>query len=411
MRFFFADSQDHVDPKFNFLTDTYNPDRFAQRDDEYPHEYFDSPPYDGLLVSRAIVGDDSFKGKYTTAQAMRFRRDGAGKFLRYDADTLKGELMGDCGAFSYVNLYEPPYTEEEMVDYYAECRFTLAVSIDHVILAYDESQEGPNLFGSLLPAEWARRFELTLRNAERFLDRCQRVQAPFRPIGVAQGWGPRSYAEATRRLVEMGYDYVALGGMVPLKTDQIHRVVDAVRQVSPTVDLHLFGFTKADSIEEFAKYNLASFDSTSPMLRAFKDGKCNYFDGKKWYTAIRVPQADENRKFKQSVLAGHKDQKRLRQQEGDALTSLRSYSEGCGDIESVLDKLDAYGHEFSDRVPLSAYRDVLEARPWEVCKCKVCREVGIEVIIFRGSNRNRRRGFHNLWTFHQKLLSLRLVTA
>ena len=153
MRFFFADSLDQVDPKFDFRTDTYNPDRYVQRDDEYPHEYFAEAPYDGMLVSRAIVGDDSFKGKYTTAQAMRFRRDGADRFLRYDPEKLKGDLMGDCGAFSYSDLPEPPYSIDEMVDYYSECRFTTAVSIDHVILSYDESLDGPNLFGSMLPLD------------------------------------------------------------------------------------------------------------------------------------------------------------------------------------------------------------------------------------------------------------------
>ena len=34
-------------------------------------------------------------------------------------------------------------------------------------------------------------------------------------------WSPRSYAAAVTELQELGYDYIALGGMVPLKTAQI----------------------------------------------------------------------------------------------------------------------------------------------------------------------------------------------
>jgi len=406
MKFFFADSQDHVDPHFDFVRDAYHPARYVQRDDVYPHEYFEEPPYDGMLVSRAIVGDDGFKGKYTTAQAIRFRRDGADRFLRYE-----GALMGDCGAFSYINLPNPPYQVDEIVDYYADCHFTLAVSIDHVILGYDESADSPSLFNAMLPPEWVRRFDLTLELAAKFHKRCREVAAPFRPVGVAQGWSPNSYAEAARRLIDMGYDYVALGGMVPLKKEQIHQIVDRVRQVSPSVDLHLFGFTKADSVQEFTKYGIASLDSTSPMLRAFKDGKSNYFNGDRWYTAIRVPQADENRKFKQAILAGHKDQRRLRTLEQEALNGLRSYDRRESSLDKTLSAVEAYGGEFSEHPPMAAYREVLEDRPWSSCPCKVCRDVGIEVILFRGSNRNRRRGFHNLWAFHRKLQGVRMATV
>ncbi len=43
----------------------------------------------------------------------------------------------------------------------------------------------------------------------------------------------------------------------------------------------------------------------------------------------------------------------------------------------------------------------LEDRPWEKCGCEICQRWGIEVIIFRGNNRNRRRGFHNTYVFYR----------
>ena len=43
----------------------------------------------------------------------------------------------------------------------------------------------------------------------------------------------------------------------------------------------------------------------------------------------------------------------------------------------------------------------LQDAPWKRCNCDVCSAVGVEVIIFRSSNRNKRRGFHNLGVYHK----------
>ncbi len=417
MKFIFADSQDYIDPGFDFLSEAYSLDRRVQHDDVYAHEFFEAAPYDGMLVSRATVGDASLKGKYTTSQSVRFRRDGARAFLRFP----KGELFGDCGAFSYVREEKPPYAIPEMTDYYAACGFTHAVSIDHVILGYDEKLDDPSLFGGRtnpadhdgVPEDWKFRYNLTLELAQEFLLYCQASRAPFQAIGIAQGWSPFSYREAVRRLVDMGYEYIALGGMVPLMAPQIRRVLDEVRQVAPDVKIHLFGFTKADDLGDFVPYNLESFDSTSPLLRAFKDDKKNYLtrglEGQpnRWFTAIRVPHADDNNKFKRDILAGVKEQKQLRSLEARALDTLRLYAARDAGVDETLEAIAQYGIEFGKKVPLRAYRDTLEARPWDSCACRACRESGIETLIFRGSNRNRRRGFHNLWTFYEHLHALR----
>lgn len=403
MKFLFADSLDQIDPGFDFERDEYSPNRRVQRDDVYPHEYFDAPPYDGILVSRAVLGDRSSKGKYTTAQSMRFKREGARSFLRYNPSS-GGAIMGDCGAFSYLKADMPLYSVPEMVEYYEECGFTHGVSIDHVIRGYTEQGH----LSDFVPEDWRRRYTLTLRLAEEFLLYCANHGVSFQPIGVAQGWSPESYREASRQLVAMGYDYIGIGGMVSLRTSQIHRVLETIREVVPsTVHLHLFGFTKAQSIGEFIKYGIESFDSTSPMIRAFKDARSNYLLGKEWYCSIRIPSADENPHFKEEILAGRKNQQRLRDLERSSLTALRLYAASKLGIEQVLNTIVEYGLEFTDKVPIERYRKVLTERPWEQCQCRICRDSGVEVMIFRGSNRNRRRGFHNLWEFHRQLRAVR----
>ena len=37
------------------------------------------------------------------------------------------------------------------------------------------------------------------------------------------------------------------------------------------------------------------------------------------------------------------------------------------------------------------------------CPCEICRRLGIHVMLFRGAERNRRRGFHNLFVFYRRL--------
>ena len=77
MKFFFPDSQDLVDPSFDFRTERRSETRVRQRDDLYPHEIFAEPPYDGMLVSKGIVdGTGSDERTYTLAQRHRLFREG-----------------------------------------------------------------------------------------------------------------------------------------------------------------------------------------------------------------------------------------------------------------------------------------------------------------------------------------------
>ncbi|MFC2034897.1 tRNA-guanine transglycosylase DpdA [Chloroflexota bacterium] len=399
MKFFFADSLDQIDPGFDFIKDQYSEDRQPHRDDYYPHEFFKVPPYDGILVSRAVIGDLSQKGKYTTSQSMRFKRDGARAFLRY-YPSVGGSIMGDSGAFSYIKEDYPPYNPSEMVDYYTECGFTHGVSIDHVILGYNEQ---PHLLG-LIPEEWKKRFDITLELANEFMNCCKSRDISFQPIGVAQGWSPKSYSDSAQELEKMGYQIIAIGGLVPLQAPQIHNVLIKVRNhLSSHTKLHLFGFSKVHNIGEFTKYGIESFDSTSPMIRAFKDARNNYLFKDRWYSSIRIPSAEDNPFFKQEILAGRKNQEKLRYLEKEALDVLRLYAGHKLDLDKTIEKVIEYGAEFSNKIDIPRYREVLRDRPWEKCECEVCSTVGIEVIVFRGANRNRRRGFHNLWEFYRQL--------
>jgi hypothetical protein len=415
LKFIYADSLDFIDPRYDFATDTNGPGRQLYWDDQYPHEFMKTPPYDGILVSRGIVGDHRFSGRYTAGQAMRFRRVGARKFLRFEGGELSAKpIFGDCGAFSYVNEATPPYTSQEILEFYTDGGFTHGCSVDHVIFDFDRDAKG--LDGA---SENARaRFDVTLANAEDFLALARRYPA-FTPLGVVQGWSPESKAIAAQRLEAMGYDYLAVGGMVPLNARSIHLCLRAIRQkLKPKTRLHLLGFAKAEQIAEFAGYGIESFDSTSPLLRAFKDARANYYvlkaDGSlDYYAALRIPQSTENPRLMRAAKEGRYRQEDLVQLEREALTAVRAFDQGQGSMERALETILAYNKVFNwddsrsveqnERVlqnTRAALLRTLTDRPWKSCRCRVCETASVEVMIFRSSNRNKRRGFHNLGVYY-----------
>lgn len=429
MRFVFADSVDTVDPEYDFVADRNGVGRLVHRDDQYPHEFLEQAPYDGILVSRGIVGDVRHPGKYSEAQLMRFRREGARRFLRYPLHRFPGSLlMGDCGAFTYRNLPEPPYRAADTVEFYADGGFSHGCSPDHLIFDFDEV--GVNRTLQEVPEDVRRRYEITLQNASEFLKVSAAIGGGFSPMGVIQGWSADSMAKAARSLIRMGYDYLAIGGTVPLKIDQIRRVLQAIRDAVPDrVQLHLLGFGKIEELAVLERYRVTSFDTTSPLLRAFKDARKNYWvrtaDGDlSYYTAIRIPQATENNKLKHKALEGSLNQEHARRLEDLALNTVRSYASGSATLDESLNAVMDYwtilnwDEETSPSRRAAAavrqrklYADTLGDRPWEQCGCRVCRESGVEAVIFRTSNRNKRRGIHNLHVFHTHLNEFRQACA
>ncbi len=423
MKFIFSDSLDMVDPEFDFIEDRSASNRRPYWDDAYPHEIFESPPYDGMLVSKATVGDYRVKGQYNESQTMRFYRVGVREFLRLNEPKYSTmPIFGDCGAFSYVQADTPPYSPEEIVDFYNSCSFTHGCSVDHIIFDYFDSCVG--LEGGSEDAR--RRFDITLENANTFLKAHKAQQSTFIPLGVVQGWSSGSMAEAARQLCAMGYTYIAIGGLVPLKASQIHKIIQAVQASVPqNTRIHLLGFAKADVIAEFVPYNITSFDTTSPLIRAFKDEKKNYYalneSGElSYFTAIRVPQATENGRLKRAAKEGKINQEEMLALETISLTTLRAFDHGTASIEETLEVVISYNvflesslHDNTiDRDKLAKkleplYRNTLQAQPWKECACPICKQIGIEVIIFRGSNRNRRRGMHNLFVYHNRIKQLR----
>jgi queuine/archaeosine tRNA-ribosyltransferase len=209
----------------------------------------------------------------------------------------------------------------------------------------------------------------------------------------------------------MGYDYIALGGMVPLKTPEIEACLRAIEDVRLSkTRLHLLGITRTELVKNYERYGVTSFDSTSPFRQAFKDDRDNYYTRKRKYLAIRVMQIDANHRLKQRVLAGELDQNQGRTLEQKCLRTLLAYDRDECSIERTLNALHAYDSFLGEPDRMEEYSRTLRDRPWRKCRCGICAVVGIHVVIFRGTERNKRRGFHNLFVFN-KLLQKELALA
>lgn len=423
MKFLYSDTQDYVDPAYDFVNDRTSINRERYWTDAYAHELMTPTPYDGLLVSMSAVrqarGVAASKVRYSTKEEQRLLRDGARKFLRFGGARFNDlMLMGDCGAFAYVESSKPAFSPTEVFEFYSEAGFTHGVSPDHII--FDCHISNPPARAT--SAEVQERYEITLDNAESFIRLARQEDEPFEPLGAVQGWSPDSMAESARLLEKMGYRYLAIGGLVPLKVNVIKVVLGAIRQkIRAATNIHLLGFAKADHIQSFTSFGITSFDSTSPLIRAFKDEKSNYYiespnGGLDYYTAIRIPQALENNRLVQGVKRGIFNAENLQLREIRALSTLRDYDQGRAKAADTLDAIMDY-HQFLLRgnadSPVqrenalikmrSQIERTIEEMPWKRCNCDICRAVGVEVIIFRSSNRNKRRGFHNLGVYHRHL--------
>jgi hypothetical protein len=155
----------------------------------------------------------------------------------------------------------------------------------------------------------------------------------------------------------------------------------------------------------FAEAGVQSVDSASYLRQAWMRVNQSYtsFDGP--YAALRIPEAGKS--FRAKNMEGHAEltESQILKMAQAALNAVRAYGAKKGSMADALEALLEYDQFVTaDRVDMrAAYLRTLSDRPWEKCGCAICQKDGVEVAIFRGNNRNRRRGFHNTYVFYRLL--------
>ncbi|MDL0118284.1 queuine tRNA-ribosyltransferase tRNA-guanine transglycosylase [Halobacterium salinarum] len=358
------------------------------------------------------------------------------------------------------------------------------------------------------------RYELTLRNAQEMYDLYQQRDYPFRLMVAIQGWDPDSYADAAADVLDIGYDYLGIGGVAGSPIHDVRTIVKSVgktvkafeREHNTRVDSHVFGFAKTDGFETIGRSGMTSFDSASMLRSAWTGGQNYRLDHDERYDAIRVrypSSRDDLETAVETALRSRETLVALRAYDaGDSIrAALEDWSALAADVlpaaerylrehrhdeqfdHRLLEEVESafradfeYGRELqvsfsddlrgdlvkllrkddpADPLPfekygsllntaaevferfsratstlddadavsdydriwaivreyatwvgddnlLEEYQETLRERPWETCDCPICHEYGIEVCIFRGNDRNRRRGFHNTRRFYDE---------
>jgi hypothetical protein len=220
------------------------------------------------------------------------------------------------------------------------------------------------------------------------------------------GWPSSSSPLSTGAGAESSQWHRRRDGHLPAtRTPDILDCLEAIEEIrSPQVELHLLGISRIDSMEKFAGYGVTSFDSTSPFKQAFMDDRDNFHTMTGTYVAIRVPQVDGNVALKRAILAGHVSQRDAIRTERECLRRLQQFDAGQAQVDDVIAVLADYEKIIDvKKSRLTDYRRTLEAAPWQHCSCGLCDRHGVEMITFRGTERNKRRGFHNLSVLAAKM--------
>jgi len=406
--YFLPDWDDFLDADFDFKKDRFSTERRADRNELHMIQLLQPTRIcDGVLVSLAQhLGTKGLLRRVPLADPHLMRPQSVKEHFGLAEDQW---AFGDCGAFSYVNEDEPAISVEEAVAVYELYEFDLGASVDHIPLR-EIVVDGKKK--RLTSSERERRVKLTLKNAEAFIDLWKKRRCSFIPVGVIQGIEAQDYGKQLPKYIEMGYRHIALGGLVPRSDAEISEVVSsidsALRSEKSRPWIHLLGVFRPKIQPKFREAGINSFDSATYFRKAWLRSDQNYLgvDGK-WYGAIRVPPTHDARTMERLRKSG-KRISTIQQKEKEALAALRGFAKGriseddCLDAVLNYDKLLNRG-DLSGKYLRAQYRNTLHDQPWKKCKCAVCRDIGIDVVIFRGCNRNKRRGAHNTCRLYAQL--------
>ncbi|MEM2704321.1 MAG: tRNA-guanine transglycosylase DpdA [Candidatus Bathyarchaeia archaeon] len=367
MKYLLPEWHDLVDRKYDFVeeknSEEYKADRFTHGARLW--HILSDVRLDGVLVSRSIISPKLLH---------RVEQMGIRIFL----DVPKRfEVLADCGAWQYIRDPLPKYKPLDVLEFYARSQVDAGVTVDHIAVA------------AKAKAEQEFRMQITYKYAlEMFEEWKRRYREQFDLLGAVQGIEINDYINFITKLYNKGFTSFALGGLAKRNDSFIKNLIGQLVIALKNLEvqrIHFLGVARLrimpylQKLENILKCE-ASTDSATAMRMAWMKRNTNYLtlDGKA-YIAIRVPPSSLNDK--------------------EVMSALRNYDKGKISFEEIWQTIKKFVITNGGIENLQYYQALLRDKPWEKCPCKVCQEMGIEITIFRGNERNRRRGFHNVWVF------------
>jgi len=449
MKYFYANNFDTVSENFDFDTETpITPKLLVNQYNNTP----EGTGMDGMLVSLAIMKDRCKQAMRTPGLLRKQAHWGVDKATRGDYP-----LIIDSGAFTYVNEYVPPMTSKDVVEIYLNTEATHCLALDHIPLKGLTSEIEKQLtlkkeqldnlkhnclLSSIFPGwdveattlindlevevadlqkkyteslkENKRRWDISMQNAEDFLKYCKDNNVPFTPVATAHGWDAETYEEAGYLIKEMGYNYMAVGGLVPIASSSpkvFEAISSAAKGTGGQVPIHVFGIGSMYrfNYKQMVGFGVESFDSASPMVKSIS-GTANLFWGNKaGYMALKVPLVrDDNRgALNKLIKAGSVSMAKAKKLEQLCISNILSLDTTTPvPTQKILDDLQEFAYLWGEehtKDKIVRMRKTIDDKVWTQCGCKACKQHGAHIIMFRGGQRGTARCSHNLLSLKQRL--------
>lgn len=406
-RYFLPDWDDLLDPEFDFDADSFSGPSRSQRQDRHCCVLMrPSRMSDGMLISLAQQGLQ--KGPLRQLEGTESTALSPPRLRQHFGLSSDQFLFGDCGAFSYLNEPTPTISVDQAIALYESYGFDFGASVDHIPVSV-VTTNGDRV--ELSAKERHERVAITRTNAQSFVESSVKRKVAFTPVGTIQALSPDEYARSVRDYFDFGYRHLAIGGLVPRSDREIEEitksVIHAANHLPKRPWIHLFGIYRPKLQALFRELKVDSFDSATYFRKAWLRSDQNYLaHNGRWYAAIRVPMTRDGR-TKRRLLSIGSDIEHLETQERRVLRLLAQYDRDQVNISEVLEAVLTYDSHLNRSSETSSMRDkykrTLEDRPWKHCLCSFCKELGIHMLIFRGANRNKRRGAHNTLMLYRRL--------
>jgi hypothetical protein len=207
--------------------------------------------------------------------------DPVGDSIQLDKETsLPKRIFADCGAYQGdVELdFNVAWNYYEMKHVNSEHRW------DEILLCSPDQIIKPDMDDE----ETASRFEFIETNAAPFLEKCNSDSRIY-AVGVIHGRTINERKKQYKMFKSLGYEYVALGGMVPYSTkqDQVLDIVAGIKDIdNPIIEsdsildrcrkdgikLHVFGLNSPEWIRWWYRLQIDSFDGSKLSTEGAANG-------------------------------------------------------------------------------------------------------------------------------------------
>jgi len=221
------------------------------------------------------------------------------------SNQLPKRLFADCGAFQFRESDTPILEDGTLLnyevawEYYSNKHLDAKIAWDEVLLCSPDHIVMPDMSDE----EAKLRFDFIEENAGPFLE-LSRQDPRVLAVGVIHGRTDKERIEQYEMFKQLGYQYVALGGMVPYssKHDIALRIVAGIEdQKAPLIDpdsilarcrkdgikLHIFGLNSPEWSRWWHRLNVDSFDGSKLSTEGAANGwywisKDNKYSGREF---------------------------------------------------------------------------------------------------------------------------------